>query len=78
LPGVGGAVARSSSAVELDPKIALAWCHRGIVHREFHPYEKALADYSEAIKLDAKLALAWYHRGYLHVTIHQYRHGSTE
>src|SRR5436190_1431713 len=49
-----------NKAIELDPKLAEAYYHRGMVQLE---KEKAIADYSKAIELKPDYAEAYFQRG---------------
>ncbi len=57
------AIADYSEAIQLDPKLAVAWNNRGVAWLGKNEYDKAIADYTEAIRLDPKLAVAWNNRG---------------
>jgi Tfp pilus assembly protein PilF len=50
-------------AIRLDPKLALAYLHRGIWYSLQRELDKALADYERAIRLDPKNAWVYYNRG---------------
>jgi len=50
-------------AIEIDPKLADAYCNRGGVYMEKGRYDRAIADQTKAIEIDPKFALAYYNRG---------------
>ena len=49
--------------IRLNPKLAEAYCRRGVAYGQKGSYDKAIADLSEAIRLDPKLTQAYYSRG---------------
>jgi lipoprotein NlpI len=58
------AVADFTKAIDLDPKSAHAFLHRGIaLYQMLGKRDLAIADYTKAIDLDPKLGLAFLHRG---------------
>jgi len=57
------ATAYYSTAIQLDPKLALAYNNRGVVKRAQGDLAGAIADYDQAIQLDPKDMLAYYNRG---------------
>jgi len=62
------AVRAYDCVIQLDPKLALAWCNRGAVHVNLRQWDKAFADSSKAIELDPKCALAWINLGIIHAS----------
>jgi len=52
-------------AVELDPKLALAWTNLGNVRYRLGDEQDAIDCYNRAIKLDPMQPEAWYNLGYL-------------
>ena len=57
------AVDALTKAIQLDPKMALAYNARGYAHYRLREYSAAIADYDEAIQLDPKYANAYLNRG---------------
>ncbi len=58
------AVNEYTTAIELDPKLAVAYWGRGrIYHFDKGAYTRAVADYSKAIELDPEYTEAHYYRG---------------
>lgn len=58
-----------NKAIELDPKLAIAYSRRADCYVLLGDFKKALKDYDKAIELDATQAWAYYNRGvvyYLH------------
>ena|GEM_PF-7092129 len=53
-PDYDQAIADCTRAIELDPKDAWAYAHRGAAHRQKEDYDQAIADFSRAIELDPK------------------------
>ena len=51
-------------ALELDPKLAVAWGARGFALSQLGRNEEALASYDKALDIDPKLSLAWGTRGF--------------
>jgi tetratricopeptide (TPR) repeat protein len=66
------ALADFSRAIELNPKVPMAWNNRASAHFSLGQWEKALADSSRAIELDPNYALAWDKRGATHVELRQW------
>jgi len=58
------ALERYSRAIELDPKLAVAYNNRGFVHWNLNNYEQAVVDYSRAIELKPKYAMAYNNRAF--------------
>lgn len=54
------AIAELTSAVEADPKLAVAWSARGSAHFGLARYQEAADDYQQAIDLDPKLGTPLY------------------
>jgi tetratricopeptide (TPR) repeat protein len=50
------ALADLNEAIELDPKMALAYYQRGVVYGSIGEYEKATENLNQAIALDPSLA----------------------
>ncbi len=59
------ALADLNEALRLDPRNALAWLNRGVVHENLGRRDDALADYGRAIEWNAGLADAYLRRGLL-------------
>jgi tetratricopeptide (TPR) repeat protein len=57
------ALAAFTRAIELDPRLAVAWMGRGRVRAEKYAADAAIADETKAIELDPSLAKAWSVRG---------------
>ncbi|HKP54977.1 MAG TPA: tetratricopeptide repeat protein [Chloroflexia bacterium] len=66
------ALAEYNRAIELDPKLAVAYRARGYVYYERNDYERALAEYNRAIELDTKLTKAYSNRGYVYYERNDY------
>jgi tetratricopeptide (TPR) repeat protein len=64
-----GAIADYDQAIQLDPKLAVAYVSRGFVRTLRRDKQGAIADYDQAIQLDPKLAAAYVGRGYIHKTL---------
>lgn len=60
------ALEQYSKAIELDPKLAVAYNNRGFVHWNLNNYEQAITDYSRAIELKPKYAMAYNNRAFAH------------
>ena len=60
------AISDFTEAIRLDPKLAVAYCNRGIAYEKQHNFDKAISDYNEAIRLDPNFALAYYNRGIMY------------
>src|SRR3974390_567511 len=50
-------------ALEIDPKMAVAYNNRGNAYDDKGQYDRALADYNKALDLNPKYAEAYYNRG---------------
>ena len=61
-----------SEAIELDPKLAMAYNNRGFEYIELKEYELALGDLNRAVELDSKLTLAYNNRGRVFARLKQY------
>ena len=59
-----GAIADFNSALELDPKYALAYNYRGDAKQNKGDLDGAIADYNRAIELDPKNGVTYLGRGY--------------
>ena len=57
------AIADYDEAIQLDPKLDLAYLNRGSAYRAKGDYDMAIADYGEAIRLDPEFADAYTNRG---------------
>jgi tetratricopeptide (TPR) repeat protein len=57
------AIATYTRGIELDPKNAMLYRHRGHRYISARQFEKAAADLEKAAKLDAKDFNIWYHLG---------------
>jgi tetratricopeptide (TPR) repeat protein len=53
------AIADCTEAIQLDPKLAMAYNMRGLAYDQKHEWDNAIADCSEAIRLDPKYAAAY-------------------
>ena len=60
------AMDRYSRAIELDPKLPVAYNNRGFVHWNLNNYERAIADYCRAIELKPKYGMAYSNRAFAH------------
>jgi tetratricopeptide (TPR) repeat protein len=60
-----GAIACATSALALDPRLALGWAARGVARGNRGDLEGGLADETRAIELDPRLATAWAFRGFV-------------
>ena len=58
-----GAMADFSKAIEIDPKITVAYILRGIARQSNGELADAIADFSKAIELDPNEAVAYVNRG---------------
>ena len=58
-----GAIAAATEAIELDPKLGLAWACRGTARSKKGDWEGALVDSTKAVELDPSLGWAWRNRG---------------
>lgn len=67
-----GETAKSSQAIAIDPKEAMTYYNRGVVHHQSHRYPQAIADYDRAIEIDPGLAMAYSNRGVAHYNLHDY------
>ena len=57
------AIATANRAMQLDPKNALAFNHRGLAYMDKGDNDRAIADFNEAIRLNHNLARAFNNRG---------------
>jgi lipoprotein NlpI len=53
--------------VTLNPKIAFAYCNRGLARQAKGDLDGAIADYTQALAVDPKIAIAYYNRGLIKV-----------
>jgi lipoprotein NlpI len=60
-----GAIADYTQALQINPKIAAAYYHRGLAQQAKNDLDSAVGDYGRAIQLDPTIALAYYNRGLL-------------
>lgn len=67
-----GSIAEFGRAIELDPKNAFAYIHRGWAKQRKDDLAGALADYNRALELDPKNAVAYYSRGVLRYDGHAF------
>jgi len=56
-------IADYTKAIELDPKLAVAYYIRGMAYEKLEQYDKAIADYTKIIELNPKSAAAYNYRG---------------
>lgn len=57
------AIEEYSSAIELDPQGAAAYCNRGRAYNQVGKYELAIEDCDKAIRLNPKGVRAYFNRG---------------
>lgn len=57
------AITSYTKAIEIDPKLTIAYIRRGLVYRKQNNYQQAIADYTKVIELDPKSPLGYYFRG---------------
>jgi tetratricopeptide (TPR) repeat protein len=58
------AIADFTKAIELDPKLAVAYSNRGVAYLDgLKKFPEAIADFTKVIELDPKLAVAYLNRG---------------
>ena len=50
-------------AVQIDPKLAMAYSNRGSAYFDLGQKEKAIRDFTQAIQIDPKYANAYFNRG---------------
>ena len=68
------ALAAYTEAVELNPKLAMAYNNRGYTYTELGRYELAMSDLNKALELEPKLAIAYNNRGRVFSRWNQYEH----
>ena len=56
------AIQDHDEALNLDPKLALAYYNRGLAYGRLGRYQRAIQDFDEAIRLDPLLAVAYANR----------------
>jgi tetratricopeptide (TPR) repeat protein len=56
-------LADSNQAIELDPKLSLAYVNRGLAYSKLGDNQQFLADSNRAIELDPKNVLCYANRG---------------
>jgi tetratricopeptide (TPR) repeat protein len=56
-------IAEFTTAIELYPKLAIAYNNRGSTYGEKGEYDRAIADYTRAIEIDPDFAEAYRNRG---------------
>lgn len=67
------AINEYTTAIELDPKMAMAYWGRGrVYHFGKGVYWRAVDDYSKSIELDPKYTKAYYYRGLANVATEEY------
>jgi tetratricopeptide (TPR) repeat protein len=59
------ALADLSQAIRLDPRLAVAFEHRGYIAYSRKQYDKSLADLNEAIRLDPQIRWPYHVRGWI-------------
>ncbi len=59
------AIAEYAQAIELNPKLVMAYFNRAASYSELEMYEKAIADYSQVIELDPQDTQAYFQRATL-------------
>jgi tetratricopeptide (TPR) repeat protein len=57
------AIADYDKAIEIDPRLAIAYANRGDMYGAKGGYDREIADESKAIELDPRLDYAYYNRG---------------
>jgi lipoprotein NlpI len=60
-----GAIADFDQAIQLDPKLAMAYDGRGNARQALGDKQGAISDLDQAIRLDPKLATAYHNRGFI-------------
>ncbi|RJP61784.1 MAG: tetratricopeptide repeat protein [Ignavibacteriales bacterium] len=60
-------------SIQIDPKYAEAYCHRGMALFQLGKYDDALRDFSSAIKYNPDLFLAYYNRAAIFYTKKEFR-----
>lgn len=60
-----GALTEYTRIIQLNPRLALAYCCRGVTYYRLGDAENAKIDYDWAIELDPLLDVAYYRRGFL-------------
>ena len=66
------AIVEYTKAIELNPKMAVAYAGRGLANINLGHFEKAITDCTKAIELDPKDALVYFNRGDAYYDIKQY------
>ena len=72
------AIADYTKAIDLDPKLAMAYNNRGNAYFGLQQYDKAITDCTKAIDLDPKLAMAYYNRGNAYSGLQQFDKAITD
>jgi thiazole synthase ThiGH ThiG subunit/tetratricopeptide (TPR) repeat protein len=57
------AIAAFEEAINLKPKVAIAWISRGVALERLQLHNEALASHEQAIQLEPDNFLAWYNKG---------------
>ncbi len=60
-------------SIQIDPKYAEAYCHRGMALFQLGKYDEALTDLNSAIKYDPNLFLAYYNKAAILYTKKEFR-----
>ena len=60
------ALGRYSRAIELDPRLPVAYNNRGFVHWNLNDYERAIVDYCRAIEVKPNYGMAYSNRAFAH------------
>ena len=56
------AISDLTRAIELEPKLTLAYVNRGIAHTNLKEYELGIEDYNRALEIDPKCLVAYNNR----------------
>ena len=57
------AIADFTKAIELNPRLALAYLNRGLAYASKGQFDLAITDFTKVIELNPRLAIAYYKRG---------------
>ena len=63
------ALVHYDTALNIDPKDSVSWCHVGNMHAFEGRQEQAMKAYDEAIKADPRNAIAWNNKGALYQSL---------
>jgi tetratricopeptide (TPR) repeat protein len=55
-----------NQALNINPRLALAYSNRGVLYRQQGKSDLALSDYNQALNINPRLAEAYYNRGVLY------------